>query len=133
MKVKFTSLSWLHSEKEEDILFWNLEVKLTIDNKPYELNVYFEEYYESGSGIGSGFLISDFDLVTLHHGLWEERTREKNVEKEQNPWMVGEFKGIDVWNEIEDFVYEWNGFGFWSEERVISEETLKSLDIKIQL
>jgi len=27
--------------------------------------------------------------------LWEERTREKNVEKEQNPWMVGEFKGID--------------------------------------
>ena len=24
MKVKFTSLSWLHSEKEEDILFWNL-------------------------------------------------------------------------------------------------------------
>ena len=35
MKVKFTSLSWLHSKKEEDILFWNVEVKLTIDNKPY--------------------------------------------------------------------------------------------------
>ena len=49
MKVKFTSLSWLHSKKEEDILFWNVEVKLTIDNKPYELNVYFEEYYEDGS------------------------------------------------------------------------------------
>jgi len=65
--------------------------------------------------------------------LWEERTREKNVEKEQNPWMVGEFKGIDEWNEIEDFVYEWNGFGFWSEERVISEQKLKSLDIEFQL
>ena len=133
MKAKFTSLSWLHSKKEENILFWNVEVKLTIDNITYELNVYFEEYFENGSGIGSGFLISDFDLVTLHHGLWEERTREKNVEKEQIPWMIGEFKGIDVWNEIEDFVYEWNGFGFWSEERVISEETLKSLDIEIQL
>ena len=55
--------------------------------------------------------------------MWEERTREKNVEKEQNPWMVGEFKGID----------EWNGLGFWSEERVISEKTLKSLDMEIQL
>ena len=65
--------------------------------------------------------------------MWEERTMEKNVEKEQNPWMVGEFKGIDEWNEIEDFVYEWNGLGFWSEERVISEETLKSLDMEIQL
>ena len=65
----------------------------------------------------------DFDLVTLYHGLWEERTREKNVEKEQNPWMVGEFKGID----------EQNGLSFWSEERVISEKTLKSLDMEIQL
>ena len=92
MKVKFTSLSWLHSKKEEDILFWNVEVKLTIDNKPYELNVYFEEYYERGSGIGSGFLISDFDLVTLHHGLWEERTREKNVEKEKNTIFLIEWK-----------------------------------------
>jgi hypothetical protein len=36
-------------------------------------------------------------------------------------------------NEIEDFVYIWYGFGFWSEERVISKETLKSLDIEIQL
>ena len=66
-------------------------------------------------------------------GCGKKEQGKKNVEKEQNPWMIGEFKGIDVWNEIEDFVYEWNGFGFWSEERVISEETLKSLDIEIQL
>lgn len=37
--------------------------------------------------------------------------------------MVGEFKGID----------EQNGLSFWSEERVISEKTLKSLDMEIQL
>ena len=57
----------------------------------------------------------------------------KNIEKELKAQIDREFKGIDIWNEIEYFVYIWFGFGFWSQERVISKETLKSLDIEIQL
>ena len=45
--------------------------------------------------------------------------------------MIEDKKGIDVWMEIENYIYEWNGYGFKDEGRHISDEDIKGLVIEI--
>jgi len=133
MKVQFRSLEWVDWNKSKQLDWWIIDVKLDIDGKHYNLNIVFEEYFDiDGAGIGSGFLISRSpDMNTLSYGLWGEKSRFKNIKKKKEVWMIEDKKGIDVWMEIENYIYEWNGYGFKDEGRHISDEDIKGLVIEI--
>ena len=133
MKVQFRSLEWVDWNKSKQLDWWIIDVKLDIDGKHYNLNIVFEEYFDSdGAGIGSGFLISRSpDMNTLSYGLWGEKSRFKNIKKKKEVWMIEDKKGIDVWMEIENYIYEWNGYGFKDEGRHISDKDIKGLVIEI--